>query len=104
MSVWMCVCIYFRFFSVYTYYIYVFFQGTRQPITSEILKATTNEDGDEITYSVLRAPRLGRLISANHKNQFQEISTFTQAEVSASVCKRPQNYIRILCRILRASM
>ncbi|KAJ8343621.1 hypothetical protein SKAU_G00309500 [Synaphobranchus kaupii] len=61
----------------------IVFPGTRQPITSEILKATTNEDGDEITYSVLRAPRLGRLISANHKNQFKEISTFTQAELDS---------------------
>ncbi|XP_064168371.1 chondroitin sulfate proteoglycan 4 isoform X1 [Anguilla rostrata] len=61
----------------------IVFPGTRQPITSEILKATTNEDGDEITYSVQRAPRLGRLISANNKNQFQEISTFTQAELDS---------------------
>ncbi|XP_061078781.1 chondroitin sulfate proteoglycan 4 isoform X2 [Conger conger] len=61
----------------------IVFPGTRQPITSEILKATTNEDGDEITYSILKAPRLGRLISANQKNQFQEISTFSQAELDS---------------------
>ncbi|KAG9337013.1 hypothetical protein JZ751_029872 [Albula glossodonta] len=61
----------------------VVFPGTRQPITSKILKAVTNEDGDEITYAVLRAPRFGRLISAKSKNQFKEISSFTQAEVDS---------------------
>ncbi|KAI1904046.1 hypothetical protein AGOR_G00001650, partial [Albula goreensis] len=61
----------------------VVFPGTRQPITSKILKAVTNEDGDDITYAVLRAPRFGRLISAKSKNQFKEISSFTQAEVDS---------------------
>ncbi|KAJ8249385.1 hypothetical protein GJAV_G00234230 [Gymnothorax javanicus] len=61
----------------------IVFPGTRQPITSKNLKATTNEDGDEITYSVLRAPRLGRIISADLKNQLQEISSFTQEQLDS---------------------
>ncbi|KAJ8417045.1 hypothetical protein AAFF_G00282720 [Aldrovandia affinis] len=59
------------------------FPGTRQPITSKILTAVTNEDGDAVTYAVLRAPRFGRFILADHKKQLKEISTFTQAEVDS---------------------
>ncbi|XP_048828953.1 chondroitin sulfate proteoglycan 4 [Brienomyrus brachyistius] len=59
------------------------YPGTRQPITNDILKAVTNEDGDEITYTVIGGPNLGRLISSNDRNQFEEISSFTQSELES---------------------
>ncbi|XP_041075345.1 chondroitin sulfate proteoglycan 4-like [Polyodon spathula] len=56
------------------------YPGTSKPITSQILKTVTNgmrEEAlsEEITYHVLRAPHLGRLISANQTM----VSSFTQA-------------------------
>ncbi|MFT7814409.1 chondroitin sulfate proteoglycan 4 [Arapaima gigas] len=59
------------------------YPGTRQPITSKVLKAVTNEDGDEITYRVMEKPHLGRLVSAARKNQFEEVSSFTQSQLDS---------------------
>ncbi|XP_036963780.1 chondroitin sulfate proteoglycan 4 isoform X4 [Acanthopagrus latus] len=59
------------------------FPGTRQPITSANLGAVTNEDGNEISYSLIRPPRLGRLILANDKNQYEEITRFTQSQLES---------------------
>ncbi|XP_038873908.1 chondroitin sulfate proteoglycan 4 [Salvelinus namaycush] len=59
------------------------FPGTRHAITSAILKAVTNEDGDEISFSLVRPPRLGRLILANDRNQFEEITRFSQSELES---------------------
>ncbi|XP_056454497.1 chondroitin sulfate proteoglycan 4 [Gadus chalcogrammus] len=61
------------------------FPGTRQPITSANLGAVTNEDGNEISYSLLRPPRLGRLILANDRNQYEEITGFTQTQLEAGL-------------------
>lgn len=62
--------------------------GSRQVINSDILRAVTSEDGDEINYSLVRPPRLGRLIKPNQSGQFEEISHFTQTEVTVShICK-----------------
>lgn len=70
MSVCVCVCV-----------------GTRQPITSANLGAVTNEDGNEISYSLIRPPRLGRLILASDKNQYEEITHFSQTQViTSSAC------------------
>lgn len=55
--------------------------GKRQAITSANLGAVTNEDGNEISYSLIRPPRLGRLIQASDKNQYEEISQFSQTQV-----------------------
>ncbi|XP_020515840.2 chondroitin sulfate proteoglycan 4 [Labrus bergylta] len=59
------------------------FPGTRQPITSANLGAVTNEDGNEISYSLRRPPRLGRLILANDKNQYEEITSFSQTQLES---------------------
>ncbi|KAJ3595964.1 hypothetical protein NHX12_002373, partial [Muraenolepis orangiensis] len=61
------------------------FPGTRQPITSANLGAVTNEDGNEISYSLLRPPRLGRLILANDRNQYEEITEFTQTQLQSGL-------------------
>ncbi|XP_072528512.1 chondroitin sulfate proteoglycan 4 [Salminus brasiliensis] len=59
------------------------FPGSRQVISRDILRAVTSEDGDEISYSLLRPPRLGRLIKPNQSGQFEEITKFTQTELDA---------------------
>lgn len=58
--------------------------GSRQVINRDIMRAVTSEDGDEINYSLVRPPRLGRLIKPNQSGQFEEISQFTQTDVSVS--------------------
>ncbi|XP_076125509.1 chondroitin sulfate proteoglycan 4 [Alosa pseudoharengus] len=59
------------------------FPGTKQTISSAMLKASTDEDGDEIRYSLQKSPRRGRLIRQIQRNQFEEITTFSQAELEA---------------------
>ncbi|KAI4873108.1 hypothetical protein NFI96_018796 [Prochilodus magdalenae] len=59
------------------------FPGSRQVINRDILRAVTSEDGDEISYSLMRPPRLGRLIKPNQSGQFEEITKFTQTELDA---------------------
>ncbi|CAN9498887.1 unnamed protein product [Ophioblennius macclurei] len=59
------------------------FPGTRQQITSANLGAVTNEDGNEISYSLVRPPRLGRLILANDRNQYEEINQFSQTQLES---------------------
>ncbi|KAM4618974.1 chondroitin sulfate proteoglycan 4 [Polymixia lowei] len=59
------------------------FPGTRQAITSANLGAMTNEDGNEISYSLARPPRLGRLILANDRNQYEEITHFSQTQLES---------------------
>uniref|UniRef100_UPI0037E783E0 chondroitin sulfate proteoglycan 4 n=1 Tax=Semicossyphus pulcher TaxID=241346 RepID=UPI0037E783E0 len=61
----------------------VVFPGSRQPITSANLGAVTNEDGNEINYSLIRPPRLGRLILANDRNQYEEVTSFSQTQLEA---------------------
>ncbi|XP_043084312.1 chondroitin sulfate proteoglycan 4 [Puntigrus tetrazona] len=59
------------------------FPGTRQVISGDVLRAITSEDGDEITYSLVKPPRLGRIIKSNQHGQFEEITRFTQTELDA---------------------
>ncbi|XP_051545083.1 chondroitin sulfate proteoglycan 4 [Myxocyprinus asiaticus] len=59
------------------------FPGTKQVINGEILRSTTSEDGDEIIYSLVKPPRLGRIIRPNQRGQFEEITRFTQTELDA---------------------
>ncbi|CAK6954433.1 chondroitin sulfate proteoglycan 4 [Scomber scombrus] len=59
------------------------FPGARQPITSANLGAVTNEDGNEISYSLIRPPRLGRLILSNDRNQYEEITRFSQTQLES---------------------
>lgn len=61
----------------------VVFPGTRQSITSANLGAVTSEDGNEISYSLIRPPRLGRLILANDRNQYEEITRFSQTQLES---------------------
>ncbi|KAM9753315.1 chondroitin sulfate proteoglycan 4 [Menidia menidia] len=63
----------------------IVFPGTRQPITSANLGAKTNEDGNEINFLLVRPPRLGRLILANERNQYEEISQFSQSQLESGV-------------------
>lgn len=51
-------------------------------ISGDILRAITSEDGDEITYSLVKPSRLGRIIKPNQLGQFEEITKFTQTEVN----------------------
>uniref|UniRef100_W5KMX0 Chondroitin sulfate proteoglycan 4 n=1 Tax=Astyanax mexicanus TaxID=7994 RepID=W5KMX0_ASTMX len=69
--------------SVETHGELLVFPGSRQVISRDILRAVTSEDGDEISYSLLRPPRLGRLIKPNQSGQFEEITKFTQTELDA---------------------
>lgn len=55
-------------------------------ISGDILRAITSEDGDEITYSLVKPPRLGRIIKPNQRGQFEEITKFTQTEVTLCIC------------------
>ncbi|XP_039471756.1 chondroitin sulfate proteoglycan 4 isoform X2 [Oreochromis aureus] len=61
------------------------FPGTRQPITSANLGAVTSGDGNEISYSLIRPPRLGRLILANDRNQYEEISQFSLSQLESGM-------------------
>ncbi|MBN3307833.1 CSPG4 protein, partial [Amia calva] len=61
------------------------YPGTSQAITSQTLQAVTSEGSDEITYTVIRAPSLGRLISANQRSPSEEVSHFTQSELQAGL-------------------
>ncbi|XP_063337056.1 chondroitin sulfate proteoglycan 4 [Pelmatolapia mariae] len=61
------------------------FPGTRQPITSANVGAVTSGDGNEISYSLIRPPRLGRLILANDRNQYEEISQFSQSQLESGM-------------------
>uniref|UniRef100_A0A3Q4MZV3 Chondroitin sulfate proteoglycan 4 n=1 Tax=Neolamprologus brichardi TaxID=32507 RepID=A0A3Q4MZV3_NEOBR len=61
------------------------FPGTRQPITSANVGAVTSGDGNEISYSLIRPPRLGRLILANDRNQYEEISQFSQSQLESGL-------------------
>ncbi|KAK2842597.1 hypothetical protein Q5P01_012797 [Channa striata] len=61
----------------------VVFPGARQSITSANLGAVTSEDGNEISYSLIRPPRLGRLILANDRNQHEEITSFSQSQLES---------------------
>nr|XP_040019288.1 chondroitin sulfate proteoglycan 4 [Gasterosteus aculeatus aculeatus] len=61
------------------------FPGTRQSITSANLGAVTNEDGNEINYAIIRLPRLGRLILANDRNQYEEITRFSQTQLESGL-------------------
>ncbi|XP_047452536.1 chondroitin sulfate proteoglycan 4 [Mugil cephalus] len=63
----------------------VVFPGTRQLITNANLGAVTSDDGNEISYSLIRPPRLGRLILANDRNQYEEISSFSQSQLESGV-------------------
>ncbi|XP_030640103.1 chondroitin sulfate proteoglycan 4 [Chanos chanos] len=59
------------------------FPGTRQVIGSDILRAVTSEDGDEIRYSIFKPPRLGRVIKSNQKGRFEELTKFAQTDVDS---------------------
>ncbi|KAM6936793.1 chondroitin sulfate proteoglycan 4 [Xenentodon cancila] len=61
----------------------VVFPGTRQPITKTNLEAVTSVHGNEIDYSLVRPPRLGRLILANDRNQYEEINHFSQPQLES---------------------
>ncbi|KAM4616020.1 chondroitin sulfate proteoglycan 4 [Polymixia lowei] len=61
------------------------FPGSWTPITTEDLQAVTNDNGKgsnrTITFSVIRRPKLGRLVTVQPDNSTLDISTFTQEMV-----------------------
>ncbi|XP_034031873.1 chondroitin sulfate proteoglycan 4 [Thalassophryne amazonica] len=63
----------------------VVFPGTRKLITKANLGAVTSDDGNEISYSLVRPPRLGRLIRAKDRNQYEEITRFSQTQLESGV-------------------
>ncbi|XP_076008970.1 chondroitin sulfate proteoglycan 4 [Genypterus blacodes] len=58
------------------------FPGSSTPITKEDLLAVTNDNSNAskrvVTYSVIRQPKLGRLVAKQPDNSTLDISTFTQ--------------------------
>ncbi|XP_053181488.1 chondroitin sulfate proteoglycan 4 [Scomber japonicus] len=58
------------------------FPGSSTPISNEDLQAVTNDISDTsnrtITFSVIRHPKLGRLVTMQPDNSTKDISTFTQ--------------------------
>uniref|UniRef100_A0A8D0D8D4 Chondroitin sulfate proteoglycan 4ba n=1 Tax=Sander lucioperca TaxID=283035 RepID=A0A8D0D8D4_SANLU len=62
------------------------FPGSSTPITNEDLQAVTNDISNTlnriITFSVIRQPKLGRLLKRQPDNSTMDISTFTQDMVS----------------------
>ncbi|XP_038623422.1 chondroitin sulfate proteoglycan 4 [Tachyglossus aculeatus] len=61
--------------------------GTFQPITSQNLKAETNEgtDAHQLLFSVEQPPRLGRLVNSRLGRERGELINFTQAEVDSGM-------------------
>lgn len=63
------------------------FPGSSTPITNEVLQAVTNDNSDTskrtIKFSVIRRPKLGRLVTMQADNSTMDISSFTQAMVDA---------------------
>ncbi|XP_030423119.1 chondroitin sulfate proteoglycan 4-like isoform X2 [Gopherus evgoodei] len=61
------------------------FPGSRKLISAHDLKAVTNDMANTgnrtITFTIVRAPKLGRLIRIDTDNTTQDISTFTQSMV-----------------------
>lgn len=64
----------------------VFPPGSSTPVTNEVLQAVTNDISNAtnrvITFSVIRHPKLGRLVMTRPDNSTVDISTFTQEMVS----------------------
>ncbi|XP_053154446.1 chondroitin sulfate proteoglycan 4-like isoform X2 [Hemicordylus capensis] len=62
------------------------FPGSRKPLTSNNLKAITNDaieaENRTIVFTVAKPPKLGRLISVLSGNSTQDISRFTQSMVN----------------------
>ncbi|XP_041643048.1 chondroitin sulfate proteoglycan 4 [Cheilinus undulatus] len=65
------------------------FPGSSTPVTSENLQAVTNDISNTsnriITFSVIRHPKLGRLVTRQPDNSTVDISTFTQDMVDRKV-------------------
>lgn len=57
--------------------------GSRKPITSNHLKAVTNDaENRTIIFTIAKHPKLGKLITVLSDNITQDISSFTQSMVS----------------------
>ncbi|XP_068846454.1 chondroitin sulfate proteoglycan 4-like [Capricornis sumatraensis] len=60
--------------------------GSVKPLSSRDLRAVTNDVDSEgnrtITFTVIRSPRLGRLLCVNSDNSTEDVSVFTQNLVS----------------------
>ncbi|XP_072408895.1 chondroitin sulfate proteoglycan 4-like [Chiloscyllium punctatum] len=65
----------------------IIYPGTRQPITSQYLKATTSDDDKAndwpLTYTILTAPALGQLIRVNEGNVIGNVSNFTERDLES---------------------
>ncbi|XP_060894515.1 chondroitin sulfate proteoglycan 4 [Labrus mixtus] len=73
------------------------FPGSSTPITNEDLQAVTNDISNTshriVTFSVIRHPKLGRLVTRQPDNSTVDISTFTQDMVDRKVVWYIQNPI-----------
>ncbi|XP_029340859.1 LOW QUALITY PROTEIN: chondroitin sulfate proteoglycan 4-like [Mus caroli] len=61
------------------------FPGSTKPLSSHDLRAVTNDDkagNRTVTFTVVRSPRLGRLLKMNPDNRTEDVSIFTQCLVS----------------------
>ncbi|XP_028639152.1 chondroitin sulfate proteoglycan 4-like [Grammomys surdaster] len=62
------------------------FPGSTKPLSSHDLRAVTNDDdaarNRTVTFTVVRSPRLGRLLKINPDNHTEDVSVFTQYLVS----------------------
>ena len=72
-----------------------------KPLSSRDLRAVTNDVDSEgnrtITFTVIRSPRLGRLLCVNSDNSTEDVSVFTQNLVSPDVAVQLDRS-RYLCK------
>ncbi|OCU02532.1 chondroitin sulfate proteoglycan 4 [Xenopus laevis] len=65
------------------------FPGTRRAITSDLLKAVTNDESNmnnrTVTFTVVVPPKHGRLLMSGLQNATEEVSSFTQLMVEEGV-------------------
>ncbi|XP_038354044.1 chondroitin sulfate proteoglycan 4-like isoform X1 [Canis lupus familiaris] len=65
------------------------FPGSTKPLSSGDLRAVTNDADSKgnrtVTFTVISAPRLGRLVRVNSDNSTEDVSVFTQNLVSEQV-------------------
>uniref|UniRef100_UPI00398EE59D chondroitin sulfate proteoglycan 4-like n=1 Tax=Pristiophorus japonicus TaxID=55135 RepID=UPI00398EE59D len=67
----------------------VIYPGTCQPITSQHLKATTNDDDSKaknrpITYTIVSAPAMGQLITVQEGNITRKVFNFTEKDLETA--------------------
>ena len=71
--------------------------GSTKPLSSGDLRAVTNDADSKgnrtVTFTVISAPRLGRLVRVNSDNSTEDVSVFTQNLVSPDI--RGQGWVAL---------